>query len=143
MNILLKADKNRFTLFPIKYKNAYEGYKKHITTFWTVEEIPFDKDIESWRNMSNNSKHYIKYILAFFSSFDGIVNENLAINFYNEIQIPEYRAFLSVQIAMETIHNEAYSMMIDTYADNAEEKNKLLNLRIPLRFCFTSKKISL
>jgi ribonucleoside-diphosphate reductase beta chain len=123
---LLKNNDHRFTLFPITYPDVYALYKKALASFWVVEEIDFSIDLDHWDNrLNNDERFFIKNVLAFFSSSDGIVNENLAINFYNEIQVPEVRALYSTQIQIETVHSECYSLMIDTYIKDQDEKNKL------------------
>lgn len=121
-------DKNqRFTIFPIRYNNLWAFYKKHISTFWVVEEVQLLDDLAHWGKLSNDEKYFIKNVLAFFAASDGIVNENLVLNFYNEVEIPEVRAFYSVQMMMETIHSEQYSLLIDTYITDSTEKDRLLN----------------
>jgi len=126
--ILLKANPQRFTIFPIKFPDIWELYQKSLASFWTVEEIDFTSDIDHWRQkLNDNERYFIKNILAFFAGSDGIVNENLAINFYNEIQIPEARNLYATQIQIEAIHGHCYSLMIDTYIDNHEEKEHLFN----------------
>ncbi len=118
----------RFCVFPINYKNLWDFYKKHVSVFWTVEEVSLTDDLTHWDSLLNsNEKFFIKNILAFFANSDGIVNENLALKFYNEVQIPEARQFYAFQIAIEAIHNEMYSLMIDTYISDTQEKNRLFN----------------
>tara|TARA_B110000259_G_C14018977_1_gene402369 strand:- start:2102 stop:2998 length:897 start_codon:yes stop_codon:yes gene_type:complete len=102
-------------------------YKKHVSTYWTVEEIDFAKDNKDWDKLENGEQHFIKNILAFFAASDGIVNENLVLNFMTEIKVPEALAFYSFQTAIETVHSETYSLLIDTYIKNEEEKTRLLN----------------
>jgi len=119
---------DRYTVFPIKHHNLWKFYKQHLSTFWTAEEIKLSDDLVDWNEKLNeNEKFFIKNILAFFAASDGIVNENLVVNFYNEVQIPEARQFYSVQMLLEAIHAETYSLLIDTYISNTEEKNKLFN----------------
>jgi ribonucleoside-diphosphate reductase beta chain len=118
----------RYTVFPIKYQNLWTFYKQHLSTFWTAEEIKLSDDLVDWNEKLNeNERYFIKNILAFFAASDGIVNENLVVNFYNEVQIPEARQFYSVQMMLEAIHAETYSLLIDTYISNTEEKNRLFN----------------
>jgi len=125
---LLQDNENRFTLFPIKYDDVWQMYKKAQASFWTAEEIDLSSDIRDWENvLTINEKTFICNILAFFANADGIVNENLTLNFSNEIQIPEVRFFYGFQIAIENIHSETYSLLIDTYVKNPIEKNKLFN----------------
>lgn len=119
---------DRYTVFPIKYHNLWKFYKQHLSTFWTAEEIKLSDDLVDWNNkLNDNEKFFIKNILAFFAASDGIVNENLVVNFYNEVQIPEARQFYSVQMMIEAIHAETYSLLIDSYIINTEEKLKLFN----------------
>lgn len=102
--ILLKENKNRFTVFPVKYEDIWALYKTSLANFWTVEEIEFKQDLEDWKKLTDNERHFIKNVLAFFAGSDGIVNENLAVNFYNEVQIPEARQLYATQIMVEAIH---------------------------------------
>ena len=118
---LLQETSNRYVLFPIKYNNVWEYYKKAVASFWTPEEINFS-DIEDWNKLSENEKTFIKNVLAFFAGSDGIVNENLVCRFMNDVPIPEVQAFYSFQIAIETIHSETYSLLIDTYIKDDDEK---------------------
>lgn len=129
MNSFIKnSGSERFTVFPIKYQNLWDFYKKHLTTFWTVEEVLLQDDLKDWNEKLNeNERFFVKNVLAFFASSDGIVNENLVTNFYNEVQIPEARQFYAVQIMMESVHNEQYSLLIDSYITNSEEKRNLFN----------------
>jgi ribonucleotide reductase beta subunit family protein with ferritin-like domain len=122
---LLASDDNRFVMFPIKYNDIWEMYKKQIDCFWRAEEIDLSKDLTHWDNLEINEKYYISMILAFFAASDGIVLENLALRFINDVQISEARAFYGFQIAMENIHSQTYSMLIDTYIKNDEEKMRL------------------
>lgn len=124
---LLKENKNRFVLLPIHYPDIWQMYKKAEASFWTAEEIDLSQDLKDWENMNNDEKHFIKHVLAFFAASDGIVNENLAINFMNEVQYPEARCFYGFQIMMENIHSETYSLLIDTYVKDSTEKNYLFN----------------
>lgn len=128
-NFIKLLNKNeRFTVFPIKHQNLWDFYKKHISTFWTVEEIYLVDDLSDWHNkLNDNERFFIKNILAFFAASDGIVNENLVLNFYQEIELPEARQFYSVQMMMEAIHSETYSLLIDTYIKDTTEKNNLFN----------------
>lgn len=126
---------SRFVLFPIKYKEVWKMYKKAINSFWTVEEVDLGNDRHDWsEKLNDDEKHFISYVLAFFAASDGIVVENLAERFMSEIQIPEVRCFYGFQIAIENIHSEMYSLLIDTYIDNAEEREKLFNAitKIPI-----------
>ena len=124
---LLAADDNRFVMFPIKHNDIWEMYKKQIDCFWRAEEIDLTKDLKDWDSLSQDEKHFISMILAFFAASDGIVLENLAMRFMNDVQVSEARAFYGFQIAIENIHNETYSLLIETYIKNSEEKNRLFN----------------
>lgn len=125
---ILIENKDRFVLFPIRHKEIWEMYKKAEASFWTAEEIDLHADLTDWENkLNNDEKHFIKHVLAFFAASDGIVNENLAINFMNEVQYPEARCFYGFQIMMENIHSETYSLLIDTYINDTQEKNRLFN----------------
>jgi ribonucleoside-diphosphate reductase beta chain len=124
--ILLEENKDRFVLFPIKYPKIWEMYKKAEQSFWTAEEIDLQADLKDWDRLSNDERHFIKHVLAFFAASDGIVNENLAINFMSEVQLPEARCFYGFQIMMENIHSEMYSLLIDTYIKDPVEKGHLL-----------------
>nr|WGO62651.1 ribonucleotide reductase small subunit [Wadden Sea poxvirus] len=125
--IIFKENENRFVIFPIKYYEIWKMYKKAVASFWTVEEVDLSKDINDWNKLTINEKYFIKHILAFFAASDGIVNENLAERFYKEIQIPEVRCFYGFQLAIENIHSEMYSLLIDTYIKNEDEKKFLFN----------------
>lgn len=123
---ILKENKDRFVVFPIQHHDLWEWYKKQEASFWTAEEIDLHQDPIHWREKLNNDERYfIKHILAFFAASDGIVNENLAENFVNEVQYTEAKFFYGFQIMMENIHSETYSLLIDTYVDDEKEKNKL------------------
>ncbi len=124
---LLIENKERFVLFPIKYDEIWKMYKKAEASFWTAEEIDLSADFKDWEKLNNGEKHFIKHVLAFFAASDGIVNENLAVNFMREVQIPEARSFYGFQIMMENIHSETYSLLIDTYIKDLNEKQKLFN----------------
>jgi ribonucleotide reductase beta subunit family protein with ferritin-like domain len=125
MDPILAPNPNRFVVFPIEYQAVWHMYKQHMAVFWTVEEIDLVPDLADWKKLNENEKHFITHVLAFFAASDGIVNENLAQRFYNEVQIPEARCFYGFQIAMENIHSEMYSLLIDTYVKDTTEKNKL------------------
>lgn len=125
--LLLNPTSDRFVLFPIKHNNVWDMYKKAMASFWTAEEIDLYSDLNDWENLNDQERHFISHILAFFSASDGIVNENLCLRFYNDVQIPEARAFYGFQIAMENIHAETYGLLIDTYIKDAKQKDHLLN----------------
>ena len=124
---LLSPDDNRFVMFPIKYQDVWEMYKKQVDCFWRAEEIDLTKDLSHWDNLNADERYFISMILAFFAASDGIVLENLASRFMKEVQVSEARAFYGFQIAMENIHSETYSILIETYIKNKEEKHKLFN----------------
>ncbi len=125
---ILKENKDRFVLFPIKHKDIWEMYKKAEASFWTAEEIDLNPDLQDWENkLNDDEKHFIKHVLAFFAASDGIVNENLAVNFMNEVQYPEARCFYGFQIMMENIHSETYSLLIDSYIKDPKEKDRLFH----------------
>jgi ribonucleoside-diphosphate reductase beta chain len=125
---ILQENKNRFVIFPIKHHDIWEWYKKMEASFWTAEEIDLSQDLNDWNNKLNDDERYfIKHILAFFAASDGIVNENLAENFVNEVQYAEAKFFYGFQIMMENIHSETYSLLIDTYVKDDAEKDKLFN----------------
>jgi ribonucleoside-diphosphate reductase beta chain len=125
---ILQENKDRFVLFPIKHHDIWEMYKKAESSFWTAEEIDLLQDLQDWNNKLNkDEKHFIKHVLAFFAASDGIVNENLAVNFLNEVQFPEARCFYGFQVMIENIHSETYSLLIDTYIKDPEEKDKLFH----------------
>ena len=124
---ILRPSNNRFVIFPIKYHAIWDMYRKAQSAFWTAQEIDFHQDLTDWKNLTDNEQYFIKNILAFFSSADGIVNENLVGRFSEEVQIPEARSFYAFQIAIESIHGETYSLMIDTFVKDPQEKNRLFN----------------
>ena len=125
---ILQENKNRFVIFPIKHHDIWEWYKKMEASFWTAEEIDLSQDLNDWNNkLTNDEKYFIKHILAFFAASDGIVNENLAENFVNEVQYAEAKFFYGFQIMMENIHSETYSLLIDTYVKDEAEKDELFN----------------
>ena len=124
---LLTEDDDRFVMFPIKDESIWKMYKKQMDCFWRAEEIDLSKDLGDWEKLSIDEKHFIKMVLAFFAASDGIVLENLGVRFMTDVQLAEARAFYGFQIAMENIHSETYSLLIDTYIKNKDEKNKLFN----------------
>lgn len=124
---LLTPDDNRFVMFPIKHDDIWKMYKKQVDCFWRAEEIDLSKDLTHWEGLTSDEKQFISMILAFFAASDGIVLENLAMRFMNDVQISEARAFYGFQIAMENIHSESYSLLIETYIKDKEEKQKLFN----------------
>jgi ribonucleoside-diphosphate reductase subunit M2 len=124
---LLCPDDNRFVMFPIKYDDIWKMYKKQVDCFWRAEEIDLTKDLKHWESLTQEEQYFISMILAFFAASDGIVLENLALRFMNDVQVSEARAFYGFQIAMENIHSQTYSLLIETYIKNNDEKNKLFN----------------
>lgn len=124
---LLTPDDKRFVAFPIKYNDIWEMYKKQVDCFWRAEEIDLSKDVDDWKKLTADEKHFVSMILAFFAASDGIVLENLASRFMSDVQVSEARAFYGFQIAMENIHSETYSLLIETYVNDKLEKDKLFN----------------
>jgi ribonucleoside-diphosphate reductase subunit M2 len=124
---LLTEDENRFVMFPIQDESIWKMYKKQVDCFWRAEEIDLSKDLSSWKSLTNDEQYFIKMIIAFFAASDGIVSENLALRFMGDVQLSEARAFYGFQIAMENIHSETYSLLIETYINNNDEKHKLFN----------------
>lgn len=124
---ILKISNDRFVLFPIKHDDIWKFYKDAEASFWTAEEIDLQQDLHDWATLKDGEKYFIKNVLAFFAASDGIVGENLAQRFYSEIQLPEARCFYGFQLMMENIHSETYSLLIDTYLTNEEDKRNTLN----------------
>ena len=124
---LLKMNPNRFVILPINYDAVWRMYKKAEGSFWVAEEVDLSKDMKDWEKLTKDEKHFVTHVLAFFAASDGIVNENLASRFMREVQIPEARCFYGFQIAMENVHSEMYSLLIDTYINDKEEKTRLFN----------------
>lgn len=124
---ILKENKNRFVLFPIEHDDIWKFYKQSVASFWTAEEIDLGQDLKDWENLNDGERHFITHVLAFFAASDGIVNENLAENFVAEVQYTEAKFFYGFQIAMENIHSETYSLLIDTYVKDPKEKDMLFN----------------
>jgi ribonucleoside-diphosphate reductase beta chain len=125
---ILQENESRFVLFPIKHAQIWKMYKQAVASFWTAEEVDLSPDLQDWEHKLNDGeKHFIKHVLAFFAASDGIVNENLVLNFMREVQIPEARCFYGFQVAIENIHAEMYSLLIDTYIRDDKEKDFLFN----------------
>lgn len=124
---LLTEDDSRYVMFPIKHESIWKMYKKQVDSFWRAEEIDLTKDLSYWKTLTNEEQFFIKMIIAFFAASDGIVSENLALRFMGDVQLSEARAFYGFQIAMENIHSETYSLLIETYINDQEEKNNLFN----------------
>ena len=124
---LLVEDQSRYVMFPIQDQSIWDMYKKQVDCFWRAEEIDLSKDLASWETLTDDEKYFIKMIIAFFAASDGIVLENLGMRFMSEVQLSEARAFYGFQIAMENIHSEVYSLLIDTYVKDETEKDSLFN----------------
>jgi len=128
MEHILQENKDRFVMFPLKYHDIWQMYKTAEHSFWTAEEIDLAQDMTDWNDrLNDDERHFIKMVLAFFAASDGIVNENLAENFLKEVQYPEARSFYGFQIAIENIHSETYSLLIDTYIKDSEERDRLFH----------------
>lgn len=124
---ILMEQSQRFCMFPVRYNQLWEMYKKAEASFWTAEEVDLSNDVQQWDTLKDSEKHFITHILAFFAASDGIVLENLAARFLNDVKVAEARAFYGFQIAMENIHSEMYSLLLETYIRDSEEKNRLFN----------------
>ena len=124
---LLRPDNSRYVMFPIKDNEIWQMYLKQVDCFWTVPEVDTSKDMKDWQTLSKDEQHFISMVLAFFSSSDGIVLENLAVRFMSDVQLAEARAFYGFQIAMENIHSQMYSTLIDTYIKDGDERDRLFN----------------
>ena len=124
---LLKENPNRFVLFPIQHDDIWKMYKQAEASFWTAEEIDLNQDTTDWEKLNDGERHFVSHVLAFFAASDGIVNENLAVNFMKEVQLPEAKCFYGFQIMMENIHAETYSLLIDTYIKDSKQKDYLFN----------------
>ena len=124
---LLNEEENRYVIFPIQHDQFWDMYKKAEANFWTTEELDLSKDLNDWKKLTKNETHFIKHILAFFAASDGIVNENLVDRFCQEVKVLEAKFFYVFQMAMENIHSETYSLLIDTYIKDQKEKTYLLN----------------
>jgi len=124
---LLRENPRRFVIFPIEYHDIWQMYKKAEASFWTAEEVDLSKDLDHWEKLKPDERHFISHVLAFFAASDGIVNENLVERFSQEVQVTEARCFYGFQIAMENVHSEMYSLLIDTYIRDPKERNFLFN----------------
>ena len=124
---ILQENKNRFVIFPIQHDDIWQWYKKQEASFWTAEEVDLHQDVVDWKKLNDDERYFLKHILAFFAASDGIVNENLAENFVNEVQYSEAKFFYGFQIMMENIHSEMYSLLIDTLVESDSEKDELFN----------------
>ncbi|CAL8470167.1 g9709 [Coccomyxa elongata] len=123
---LLAPNEERFVMYPVRYRDIFEMYKKAVASFWTVEEVDLSQDMRDWEKLSDDERHFITHILAFFAASDGIVMENLAVRFMSEVQIPEARAFYGFQIAIENVHSEMYSLLLEHYIRDVDQKDKML-----------------
>ncbi|OAF71493.1 hypothetical protein A3Q56_00735 [Intoshia linei] len=125
---MLNEEEKRYVMFPIKYDDLWKMYKKAVASFWTTDEVDLSHDVSDWNDkLNDDERHFIKHVLAFFAASDGIVNENLAERFINDVKVLEARCFYSFQIMIENIHSEMYSLLIDTYIKENDEKNRLFN----------------
>merc|ERR1719211_245424 len=127
MDPLLLENPRRWVMFPIQHREIWEMYKKHEASFWTAEEVDLSQDAQDWEKLTDSEQHFIKHILAFFAASDGIVLENLASRFATQVQVPEARAFYGFQMAMENIHSETYSLLIEQYIRDPVEKEQVFN----------------
>ena len=125
MDPLLTPSESRFCLFPIQYPDLYEFFKQAQASYWVSAEVDLASDVKDWAKLTDGEKHFILHVLAFFASSDGIVNENLALRFMNDVQAPEARAFYAFQVAIESVHSEVYSLLINALVPSTEEKNTL------------------
>ena len=125
--VLLSEEEKRYVIFPIKHDEIWSMYKKAEANFWTTEELDLSKDMKDFLTLTENEQFFIKNVLAFFAASDGVVNENLVERFCNDVKVLEAKFFYGFQIAMENIHSETYSLLIDTYVKDVQEKHKLFN----------------
>jgi ribonucleoside-diphosphate reductase beta chain len=125
--LLLRENKDRFVILPINYPKVWEMYKKHEASFWTAEEIDLGDDMKDWNALNDGERHFHFSYSCILAASDGIVNENLAVNFMSEVQLPEARCFYGFQIMMENIHSETYALLIDTYIKDPQEKTRLFH----------------
>lgn len=125
---ILQESDNRFVLFPIKHDSIWAMYKTALRSFWVTEEVDLSQDVVDWENkLNDNERHFVKHVLGFFAASDGIVNENLVVNFMQDVTIPEVRCFYGFQVAIENVHAEMYSLLIDTFIKDKDEKDKMFN----------------
>jgi ribonucleoside-diphosphate reductase subunit M2 len=122
---LLKPDDNRYVMFPIEHDDVWQMYKRQVDCFWRAEEVDLSRDLNDWKGLNDDERKFIKMVLAFFAASDGVVLENLAVRFMGDVQSSEVRAFYGFQVAMENIHSEMYSLLIDTYIQDSDEKTTL------------------
>jgi ribonucleotide reductase beta subunit family protein with ferritin-like domain len=121
------AERSKYSMFPVENPNLWDFYKRQSHAFWIPEEIDLAADLKDFAKLNPGEQHFVKHVLAFFNQSDGIINENLALRFYQDVDLPEVRAFYAMQIAIEAVHAEMYSLLIETYVQSTEEKNKLFN----------------
>jgi len=124
---ILESSDERYVMFPLQYNDVWGLYKKQVDCFWRAEEVDLSKDLADWKRLTPDEKKFISMVLAFFAASDGIVLENLAVRFMSDVQVAEIRSFYGFQIAMENIHSEMYSLLIDTYIKDSVEKDKLFH----------------
>jgi ribonucleoside-diphosphate reductase subunit M2 len=122
---LLAPSYDRFCLFPVQHNDVFQMYKRAVASYWTTDEVDLADDLKHWARLTPDEQHFIKHVLAFFASSDGVVNENLALRFMHDVQLPEARAFYAFQVAIETVHSEMYSLLIETYVQDLVEKKTL------------------
>ena len=122
---ILRDSPGRYTLFPIQYDDIYQMYKRQVDSFWRPEEVDLSRDLNDWARLTDDERHFISMTLAFFAGSDGLVMENISLRFLNDVKVAEARSFYAFQSAMESIHSEMYSILIDTYIKDTEEKDKL------------------
>lgn len=130
---ILKENADRFVMFPVVDNQIWEFYKKQVSSFWTVEEVDMSRDVEDWKKLKPQERYFLKNVLAFFAASDGIIVENLSSRFMNDVQMPEVRAFYGFQTAMENIHSEMYSLLIDTLVDDKKERDKLFHATVHVK----------
>merc|ERR1719181_1345905 len=126
-DLLLQENPRRWVMFPVQYQEIWEMYKKHEASFWTAEEVDLSQDSKDWEKLTDSERHFVKHVLAFFAASDGIVLENLGSRFSAEVQVPEVRAFYGFQIAMENIHSETYSLLIEQYIRDPAEREMVFD----------------
>ena len=135
---LLTPDDNRYVMFPVKYNDVWDMYQRAVDSFWIVNEVNLAQDLKDWNGLNEDERNFIKMVLAFFAASDGVVTENLAVRFMNDVQNSEVRAFYGFQIAIENIHSHMYSLLIDTYIKDDDEKTRLFEATINYP-CITKK----
>lgn len=124
---ILQEENKRYTILPLQFPDIYDFYQEQKHAFWTEDEIDLSKDLTDWEKLNDNERYFVKHILAFFSASDAIVNENISLNFINEVQYAEAKKFYGIQTAIEDIHSIVYALLIDTYIKNIDERNDCFN----------------